>query len=141
MATYDTWGGSWGTSWALSWTREQPIPPTPGSSAGGGAGRPIYRQRRWPKDILEDGLKSAYQEIMGMDLSGEVVLATTKLVKPFADKQARFKKIPKADEIDWKGMHRDLDLSRQLIQIHTDYVAKVALEREIEEEDEFLLLH
>ena len=118
--------------------------PTPsGGSAGGGAGRPIYRRRKWRevRNVIEDGLQAVYEDMIEARLPRDVMGEAVKLVKPFADKKARFKAQPKASEVDWTAMQRDAQLARQLIDIHTRYIADVAWAKMLEEEDEILLLN
>jgi hypothetical protein len=117
--------------------------PAPAVGVGGGAGRPIYRRRKWRevRNVIEDGLQAVYEDMLDANLPRDVMGEAVKLVKPFADKAARFKAQPKAAEVDWMAMQRDAELARQLIDIHTRYIADVAWARMMEEEDEILLLN
>lgn len=120
------------------------IPPIPVVTTGGaGAGRPIYKRRKWReiKDTLEEGLQEAYADLLRQKLPPGVVTEAASLVKPFADKEARRKTIPRRSEIDWEAMARDAELARQLIDIHARYVTRIAFERLLEDEDEFLMMH
>lgn len=125
------------------WGEGGNTPPTPGVTVViGGAGHPIYKRRNWreTKQVIEEGLQSAYEEIVAAGLPVDVMGEAVKIVKPFADKQARFKSQPRAAEIDWKAMERDVKLARRLMEIHAEHVG---IERELqlqEEEDELILL-
>ena len=117
--------------------------PAPTGGAGGGAGRHVYRRRKWRevRNIIDDGLQEVYADMLDAGLPRDVMGEAVKLVKPFADKKARFKAQPKASEVDWAAMERDAQLARQLIDIHTRYIADIAWARLLEEEDEILLLN
>lgn len=134
-----SWGNSWGASWGGSWGGSAPDPVT----VIGGAGRPIYKRRKWRelRQVVDENLQAAYEEIVAAGLPKEVTTEAVKTIKPFADKSARFKSVPKPDDIDWKAMQRDAQLARQLLEIHEEHIGRLAWERLLEEEDEFLLLN
>ena len=117
--------------------------PAPTGGAGGGAGRPIYRRRKWRevRNVIDEGLQEVYADMLDAGLPRDVMGEAVKLVKPFADKAARFKKQPKVSEIDWKAMQRDAQLARQLLDIHEAYIGRLAWAQLLEEEDEILLLN
>lgn len=111
--------------------------------AGGGAGHPIYKRRKWRelRNLVDENLQEAYEEIVAAGLPKEVTAEAVRAVKPFADKSARFKSVPRASEVDWKAMQRDADLARSLLDIHERYIGRLAWERLLDEEDEILLLN
>lgn len=110
---------------------------------GGGSGRPVYKRRKWRelRNVVDEGLQSVYEDIIAAGLPREVTAEAVKAVKPFADKAARFKSVPKASEVDWAAMERDVQLGRTLLEIYEQYVGEVAWARMLEEEDEILLLN
>lgn len=109
----------------------------------GGAGRPVYKRRKWRelRQIVDENLQAAYEEIVEAGLPKEVTAEAVKTVKPFADKEARFKSVPKPSDVDWQAMQRDVELARTLLSIHERYIGRLAWERLLEEEDEILLLN
>lgn len=110
---------------------------------GGGSGHPVYKRRKWRelRNVVDESLRAVYEEIIAEKLPASVQREAVKLVKPFADKAARFRSTVRPSEVDWAAMERDAQLARALIEIHERYVAEVAWARMLEEEDEILLLN
>ena len=112
-------------------------------TVAGGAGHPVYKRRKWRelRNVIDEGLQSVYEEIAAAGLPIDVMGEAVKIVKPFADKQARFRSTVKPSEVDWEALQRDATLARRLIEIYEQYVGEVAWARLLEEEDEILLLN
>lgn len=113
------------------------------TSVAGGAGRPVYRVRKWreTKTVVEEGFQSVFEELSAAELPKDVMGEVVAAVKIHADKQGRYRKIPRLNEVDWKGLEADAKTARRLVDIYEQHVARLAFEQLIEEEDEILLLH
>ena len=113
------------------------------ADAGGGAGHPVYKRRKWRelRNVIDEGLQSVYREITAAGLPADVMGEAVKIVKPFADKKARFRSTVKPSEVDWTALQRDVELSRRLLELYEQHVGEQAWARMLEEEDEILLLN
>ena len=119
-------------------------PPAPADEVIGGAGHPVYaRRRKWRelRNVIDEGLQAVYQELAAAGLPVDVMGEAVKIVKPFADKRARFRSTVKPSEVDWAALQRDAELSRRLLEIYEQHVGEQAWARMLEEEDEILLLN
>jgi hypothetical protein len=123
-----------------------PVPPD--NLPMGGAGYPVdwqtKRRKRTLKEqpekhlraILDRVVAEYYGEIVASDAPQAVKAEAGKLVKPFADKQARFKFVPPVAQVDWKALQRDSDAVAAIIRIWSDEIAQ----RDIDEDDDDILM-
>lgn len=122
--------------------------PTPVSTIPtGGSGYPVYwqgkRRKRKLTDqpnkhlayILDKVVSEYYGEIISSDLPQAVKKEAAAVVKPFVE--TKKKGIPKTTQVDWAALQRDADAVGTILQIwHEELLAK-----EIEDEDEFMMMH
>ena len=88
------------------------------------------------RDILDRVVSEYYGEIVASDLPQSVKKEAAAVVKPFADKEARFKSVPPVAQVDWNALQRDADAVSAILRIWSDELAQ----REIDDEDEFLMM-
>lgn len=117
---------------------------TPSSAGvGGGAGHPIYKRRKWRelRNVLDEGLQSVYEDLAAAGLPVDVMGEAVKIVKPFADKKARYRSTVNPSEVDWAALQRDAQLSRRLLELYERHMGEIAFARMLEDEDDILLMN
>lgn len=89
------------------------------------------------RQILDRAVAEYYGEIVNADLPKSVKTEAANLVKPFADKAARYKALPKPAEVNWAALERDANAVAALLGLWSaELAAKVALD----DDDDFLLM-
>ena len=89
------------------------------------------------RQILDRAVSEFYGEIVDADLPKSVKTEAANLVKPFADKKARYKAVPKPAEVDWKALERDAEAVAALIGL---WNAELAAKAADEDDDETILM-
>lgn len=119
------------------------IPPAPTSDRGLG-GDDVPRHRGWnkaewkrrvkdPDQAIEDTLRSTYEALTNPDAALSVLSKVDVIVRP----AARIAPDSLQLEINWRKIARDYERSNALVKLWQD---EQALQREIEDEDETLML-
>lgn len=114
---------------------------SPGPVGGGGGGRiwywPSKRKFRRLEDIIDDGLKECYEEILAKANKAEKAEAAS-IVKPFVESGRTLRLTPSPAAVDWTAMHADVIQARKLLELW----AKAIREQELrDEDDDLMLLH
>lgn len=94
----------------------------------GGAGYPVWR--KIPKKSASNDLEKLwklvaseyYGQIIESDAPQEAKKAAASIVKPFAEKQGKFKSVPKPAEIDWAALERDAEKVSALLKLWQEQV-------------------
>lgn len=86
------------------------------------------------RQILDRVVSEYYGDIVAADLPQSVKKEAAAIVKPFAEKQARYKSVPKAAEVDWVALERNAEAVASLIRLWNE---ELALQNE---DDEILMI-
>lgn len=76
------------------------------------------------RQILDRVIAEYYGEIVDADVPQAVKKEAAAIVKPFADKAARFKSVPAVAQVDWDALQRDADAVEGILQIWSDEVRR-----------------
>jgi hypothetical protein len=119
-------------------TGATPVPPTPSTTPNtGGVYYQGLRKKRIHKprfdEVINKAVSDIYAEIINADLPKSVKREAAQVVKPYSTTTG----IPAPSKIDWKALETDAKRVQLLLQIWSDEL----LQREIDDEDEFLLLN
>lgn len=87
------------------------------------------------KKILDDVVRELYGEI-SEDAPADVQAKAAKLVKPFVAGKAKKLAVPPESAVDWSALERDGNRVQALVALWR----KQEIEREIEDEDEYMLM-
>ncbi len=123
----NAWGSSFGVSWGVSFGSSTPTPtPTPAVGGGGGKGSRLdKRVSKW----VDESAKDLYAKLIAKDMPKAVRREAAAVVKPFVTEE-RKAKVPAIETINWQAVWEGERAALQAI-----------LERQIEEEDEMILIH
>lgn len=124
------------------------VPPVPDEGVAGGSGYPVNwqgkRRKRTLKEqpekhlraILDRVVSEYYGEIVEADLPAKVKKEAAAIVKPFADKEARYKSVPPVAQVDWTALQRDAEAVAAILRIWSDELAQ----RDIDVDDDDTIL-